>query len=149
TLLLKTEFAGDVKVKWDAIDSLSASDPLHLTLKDGGTIVGTVTTSDGSFAVTTKDSGEIRAAKEDVKLVRNDAEQKTHDAEVYRQEHPKFVDHWSGLLDTGLSVTSGNSSTLNYTLSSKMARVTQRDKLSMYATAVYGKNNAVSPTETI
>jgi len=52
------------------------------------------------------------------------------------------------LLDTGLSVTSGNSATVNYTLSSKLSRVTTRDKISMYATAVYGKNNAVSPTET-
>jgi len=43
TLLVKTEFAGDVTVKWDAITSIVSSQPLHLTLKDGQTFVGTVT----------------------------------------------------------------------------------------------------------
>ena len=148
TLLIKTEFAGDVTVKWDAITSIAAEEPLHITLKDGQTIAGTVTTSDGALDVTTKTAGEAKTSKENVAIVRNDAEQVAHDAEVYRQEHPKFADYWSGLVDTGLSLTDGNSSTINYTLTAKAVRVTKRDKISMYATAVYGKNNAVSPTET-
>jgi len=148
TLLIKTEFAGDVTVKWDAITSIVAEEPLHITLKDGRTIVGTVATTDGALDVATKTAGEVKTPKENVAIVRNDAEQAAHDAEVYRQEHPKFVDYWRGLLDTGLSLTDGNSSTLNYTLTAKTARVTKRDKISMNATAVYGKNNAVSPSET-
>lgn len=149
TLLIKTDFAGDVKVKWDAIASIAASETLHITLKNGQTMEGTVTANEGALRVTGKNAEEATAKKEEVAIVRNDAEQKALNDEVYRQMHPKFVDRWSGLVDTGLSVTSGNSSTINYTLSSKMARVTAKDKLSMYATAVYGKNNAVSPTETI
>ena len=149
TLLIKTELAGDVSVKWDAITSIVSSQPLHLELKDGQTIVGTVTTADGSFDVTTKTTGEVKAAKENVTYVRNDAEQAAHDAEVYRLQHPKLTDFWSGLLDTGLSVTSGNSSTLNFTLAAKAARVTSRDKISVYTTAVYGKNNATDPSDTI
>ena len=148
TLLIKTEFTGDVKVKWDAVASIATTEPLHITLKDGQTIVGTVTTTDGTLEVTTKTAEEVRAAKANVTYVRNDAEQTAHDAEVYRKQHPKFADFWSGLLDTGLNLTSGNSSTVNYTLTAKTARVTEKNKISMYATAVYGKNNAVSPTET-
>jgi small nuclear ribonucleoprotein (snRNP)-like protein len=149
TILIKTEFVGDVTVKWDAVTSLEATQPLHLTLKDGRTVVGTVTTAEGALDVTTKAEGEVKVPKESVAIIRNDAEQTAHDAEVYRKEHPKFVDFWSGLLDTGLSLTSGNSSTINYTLTAKSARVTEKNRISMYATAVYGKNNAVSPTETI
>ena len=149
TLLIKTEFAGDVTVKWEAITSIVAENSLHITLKDGQTIVGTVTTTEGALDVTTKTAGEVKAPKENVAIIRNDSEQAAHDAEVYRQQHPRFVDYWSGLLDTGLSLTDGNSSAINYTLTAKTARVTPRDKLSMYATAVYGKNNAVSPSETI
>jgi len=148
TLLIKTEFAGNVTVKWDAITSIVAEEPLHITLKDGQTIAGTVATTDSALDVTTKTAGEVKTPKENVTIVRNDAEQAAHDAEVYRQQHPKFADYWSGLLDTGLSLTDGNSSTLNYTLTAKTAPFTKRDKISMYATAVYGKNNAVSPTET-
>src|SRR5215475_9507106 len=149
-LLIKTELAGDVNVKWDAITSIVSAQPLHLALKDGQTIVGTVATEpNGTFDVATKMTGEVKAAKENVTFVRNDAEQAAHDAEVYRLQHPKLTDFWSGIFDTGLSVTNGNSSTLNFTLSGKAARVTSRDKISMYTTAVYGKNNAVSPSETI
>jgi hypothetical protein len=105
--------------------------------------------ADDTFDVTTKTSGEVKAAKDVVTSVRNDAEQSAADAAVYRQMHPKLADVWSGLLDTGLSVTSGNSSTINYTLAAKAARVTNRDKISVYANAVYGKNNAVDPSQTI
>ncbi len=149
TLLIKTELAGDVSVKWDAITGIVSTQPLHLALKDGQTIVGTVTTADGAFDVTTKTTGEVKAAKESVTYVRNDAEQTAHDSEVYRLQHPKLTDFWSGIVDTGLSVTSGNSSTINYTLAAKAARLTTRDKISAYATAVYGKNNAVDPSQTI
>ena len=51
TLLIKTELAGDVSVKWDSITSIVSSQPLHLALKDGQTIVGAVTTADGTFDV--------------------------------------------------------------------------------------------------
>ena len=150
TLLIKTDLAGDVSVKWEAITSIVSTQSLHLALKDGQTIVGTVATEpSGTFDVATKTTGEIKAAKETVTYVRNDAEQKAHDDEVYRLQHPKLTDFWSGQLDTGLSVTSGNSSTINYTLAAKAARVTSKDKISLYTTAVYGKNNAVNPSETI
>lgn len=150
TLLVKTELAGDVGVKWDAITSIVSTQPLHLALKDGRTIVGTVQTeTSGTFTVATETTGEVKAAKENVTFVRNDDEQSAHDAEVYRLQHPKLTDFWSGLLDSGLSVTSGNSSTINYTLAAKAVRTTARDKISVYTTAVYGKNNAVDPNETI
>jgi small nuclear ribonucleoprotein (snRNP)-like protein len=147
TLLIKTELAGDVSVKWDAITGIVSTQPLHLTLKDGQTIVGTVATADGTFDVTTKTTGEVKTAKENVTYVRNDAEQMAHDSEVYRLQHPKLTDFWSGILDTGLSVTSGNSSTINYTLAAKAARVTTRDKISVFTTAVYGKNSGVDPSQ--
>jgi len=47
-LLIKTEFAGDVKVKWGAVASIATSEALHITLKNGQTIVGTVTDQVGA-----------------------------------------------------------------------------------------------------
>src|SRR5262249_22120461 len=105
TLLIKTDLAGDVSVKWEAITGIVSTQPLHLTLKDEQTIVGTVTTTDGAFDVATKTTGEVKAIKENVTFVRNDAEQAAHDNAVYRLQHPRLTDFWSGLLDTGLSVT--------------------------------------------
>src|ERR1700722_3883930 len=123
TLLIKTELSGDVNVQWEAVTSIVSSQNLHLGLKDGQVVVGKVTTTDGTFSVTTATTGTVEAPKPAVVAVRNDDEQKAYDAEIDRLRNPRLTDFWSGLLDTGLSTTSGNSSTLNFTLAAKTAPV--------------------------
>jgi putative salt-induced outer membrane protein YdiY len=140
TLLLKTDFAGEINLQWDAVTSIASSQTLHLALEDGQTIVGTVTTADGRFEVATKETGPVTASKDAVASVRNDAEQKAYDDQIDRLRHPHLTDFWSGLLDTGLSLTRGNSESLTYALSGKAARVTDRDKISVYTTAVYANS---------
>ena len=61
TLLLKTDLAGDINLQWDAVTSIVSSQTLHLALKDGQTIVGTVTTTDGKLEVATKETGPVTA----------------------------------------------------------------------------------------
>jgi putative salt-induced outer membrane protein YdiY len=148
TLLLKTDFAGEVTLQWEAVTSIVSSQTLHLALKDGQTIVGPVTTNDGKFEVATKETGPVVASKDAVVNVRNDAEQKAYDDQIDRLRHPHLTDFWSGLLDTGLSVTRGNSESLTYTLSGKAARVTERDKISVYSTAIYSNStvNGINST---
>ena len=148
TLLIKTEFAGDVSVQWDAVTSIVSSQPLHLDLKDGQTVVGTVTSADGKFDVATKTAGEVDTPKDAVVAVRNDDEQRAHEAEVDRLRNPRLTDFWSGLLDTGLSVTRGNSAALSYNLSAKAVRTTTRDKITAYATAVYATDGTTPPERT-
>lgn len=147
-LVIKTEFAGDVAVQWDAVTSIVAGEPLHLELKDGQTVVGTVNTVDGKLDVTTKTTGEVAAPKDTIVAVRNDDEQKVHDAEMDRLRHPRLTDFWSGLLDTGLSLTRGNSATLSYNLAAKAVRATERDKISVYATAIYATDDTTPPDKT-
>jgi len=80
--------------------------------------------------------------------VRNDDEEKSYDAEMDRLRNPHLTDFWSGILDTGLSVTRGNSATLAYNLSAKAARVTTRDKISVFSTAVYASDDTTPPNRT-
>ncbi len=148
TLLLKSEFAGDVTLQWDAVTSIVSSQTLHLALKDGQTIVGTVTTNDGKFEVATKETGPVAASKDAVVVVRNDAEQKAYDDQIERLRHPHLTDFWSGLLDTGLSLTRGNSQSLTFSLSGKAARVTDRDKISVYTTSIYSDSAVNGVTST-
>jgi len=64
-------------------------------------------------------------------------------------QHPHLTDFWSGALDTGLSLTRGNSDSTTFALAGKAARVTDRDKISVYTTAIYTKstvNNVSSVT---
>ena len=110
--MIKSELAGDVNIKWDGIAAITSTQPLHLTLKDGQTVVGIVTTSDSKFMVATKDTGPVSAPRDSVVAVRNDDEQKTYDATVERLRNPSLADLWTGQLDTGLSLTRGNSASL-------------------------------------
>ncbi len=47
TLVLHTDAAGDVTLKFDAIQEIKTDAELHVSLKDGKTAVGPVTTTDG------------------------------------------------------------------------------------------------------
>jgi hypothetical protein len=80
--------------------------------------------------------------------VRNDAEQRAFDIAAEKMAHPKFTYFWSGLLDTGLALTRGNSSTASYTLSAKGVRETPRDKLTLYTTYVYASDSTTDPSRT-
>jgi hypothetical protein len=148
TLLMKTEFAGDVTITWDAITAIESSQDLHLTLKDGQHISGKVSTTDGKFVVAGAAATVAPADKDSIVAVRNDVEQKSFDTETEKMAHPKFNYFWSGMLDTGLALTSGNSSTLSYTLATTAVRETPRDKLTVYSTYVYANDNSTPPTRT-
>lgn len=149
TLVLKTEAAGEVTFQWAAIDAITSSAPLHVGLAGGQMVVGPVVTKDGQLQVSTTTAGVVTAAKDSVQVIRSDSEEATYDAAMERLQHPHLGDFWSGTLDTGLSLTRGNSSTLAYTLAGRAVRATDRDKITVYTTAVYGKNNTTSPSEVI
>jgi len=148
TLFIKTEFAGGVNVQWDAVSGMVSSQPLHLGLKDGQTIVGTVTAANNKLDVATKETGSVTASKDAVTAVRNDAEQKVDDEQIERLRHPHLLDFWSGMLDTGLSLTRGNSELLTCALAGKGVRTTERDKITVYSNAIYAKTrvNGVNST---
>src|SRR5437016_9696991 len=74
TLLLHTDYAGDVTLKWDAVGTIQSSEALHLELQNGKTAVGAVTGSDDKLQIATS-AGTVEAAKSDVKNLRNEAEE--------------------------------------------------------------------------
>jgi putative salt-induced outer membrane protein YdiY len=150
TLLLKSEFAGDVSIQWDAITDIESSDNINITLKDGIRLSGKVTTRDGKFVIVGAPAAATPsvAAKEAIVAVRNDSEQHAFDAETEKMAHPRFYYFWSGVLDTGLALTRGNSETANFTLAAKAVRETPRDKLTVYGDYIFANNSSVPPAVT-
>jgi hypothetical protein len=149
TLVLKTEAAGDVTFQWSTIDTITSTQPLHVGLAGGQMVVGPVATKDGQIQVTTRTAGVVTASKDSVQVIRSDSDQAAYDASMERLQHPHLGDFWSGTLDTGLSLTRGNSAILSYTLAGRAVRQTDRDKITVYTTAVYGKNDTTSPSQVI
>src|SRR6185295_9369954 len=72
-LTMKSEFAGEVTVPWEAVTGLSSSGPLHVELNDGQRVVGVVSlpTDASTLAITTKEPGAVNASRESVKSIRS------------------------------------------------------------------------------
>ena len=140
-LTLKSQFAGEVKIQWDAVQEITTGEPVYVTGKDGQVLVGPVKTEDGKFDVKTANSGQVSVAKDVVQSVRSKEQQAAYDAEIERIRHPKLLDFWGGVVDTGLAEASGNTKTLTFNLSAKAARTTSRDKISAYALSLFSRNS--------
>jgi putative salt-induced outer membrane protein YdiY len=142
-LVLHTDAAGDVTIQFDAITQITTTEELHVSLKDGKTAVGPVTTTDGKIEIATKSGGTVEASKDDVKQIRNDAEQLAFDKTL----HPGLRHGWNGGVNVGFSVARGNSETENLALAFNAVHPTLNDKITMYATTLYTKNDLASPSD--
>jgi putative salt-induced outer membrane protein YdiY len=142
TLTLHTDAAGDVTLKFDAIQDIKTETELHVGLKGGKTAVGPVSTTEGKLEVATKTSGTVEVAREDVTVIRNDAEQQAYDKSL----HPGLMHGWNGGINVGFSVARGNSETENLALAFNAIHPTLNDKITLYATSINTTNNLASPS---
>ena len=135
SLNLKTDAAGTLAIKWDAVQAVSSDQPLYFTSKAGQVVVGTVSTTDGKFQVATESGGTVALNKDDIKNIRSESEQKAYGA-------------WGGFLDAGLSLSRGNSETTNLTVGATATRTTEKDKASGFLNSIYSrsKTNGVDLT---
>jgi putative salt-induced outer membrane protein len=142
TLVLHTEAAGDLTIKFDAIQQITTDEELHVGLKNGKTAVGPVTASDGKLEVATKSAGTVEASTADVSVIRNDAEQSAYDKSL----HPGLMQGWNGGVNIGFSVARGNSELENLSLAFIAAHPTLNDKISLYANTLDTTNNLTTPS---
>jgi putative salt-induced outer membrane protein len=115
-----------------------------VALKNGQTVVGPITTSDGNLEVAGKSGAPVEAPKDSVVAIRNDADQLAYEKAL----HPNLLQGWNGGANVGFSLTRGNSQTENLSLAFTAARATKNDKISLYTNAVYGTNQLATPSTT-
>ncbi len=134
SLIIKTDYAGELTVKWSAIKTVSSDQPLYVIGKDGRVVVGKVTTTDDKIAVASS-SGEVTLAHDSIKTIRSESEQHEYGA-------------WGGYLDSGLSLSRGNSDTTNFTLGANAVRATEKSKTTIFATSLYSKSDVLGLSTT-
>jgi len=135
-LVIKTEYAGDVTVKFDAIQGITTDGDLHVEL-GGKTAVGPVTTSGDNVVVATKTTGPIEAPRSSITILRSPAEQAAYEKLL----HPGWGEGWTGGINVGFALTRGNSQTKNLNLAFMATRKGFRDKLGLYANSIYATND--------
>ena len=148
TLVIKTEYADAVTIKWDFVQQIESSQPLYVGTKGGQVIVGPVTTSDSKLAVATKESGSVAVAKADVTSLRDADEQKKAEAALDRLQHPRLGDLWAGTLDTGVGLVRGNSDSTTFTFGLNTVRAAPRDKITLYTVSAFSRSAVNGVTST-
>ena len=103
SLVIKTEFAGEVTVDWTAITNVQSTQDMTVGLKDGKTVVGPVTTNGDNVVITTKTTGPVEAPKATVTVMRNPAEETAYQ----KSQHPGFLEGWNGGLNCGIRPHTG------------------------------------------
>jgi len=58
-MMIKTEYASEVTVDWQAVQDFKSDQPLHVGLKNGESVVGPVTANSGKVEVSTKTAGNV------------------------------------------------------------------------------------------
>lgn len=144
-LVIKTDYAGEVTVKFDAIQSLTSTGDLNVTL-GGKTVVGPVTTSGDDVVVATKTAGPVEAPKASITLVRSPGEQAAYE----RTLHPGLLEGWAAGANLGFALTAGNSETKNLNIGFNGTRTGLHDKLILYETSIYATTSklALAPIST-
>jgi putative salt-induced outer membrane protein YdiY len=142
TLVIKTEFAGDVTVQWPAISDINSSQPLHVALKSGQTLVGAVKTTDGSLDVTPTNAQPVPVTKDAVVSLRSQSEEVAYE----RSFHPGLMQGWLGGANVGFALTGGNSETENLAIAFNADRKTLKDHIGLYENSVFAKDNAPGAT---
>jgi putative salt-induced outer membrane protein YdiY len=137
-LVIKTDYAGDVTLKFDAIQSITSAG--DLTVGQGSkTVVGAVTTSGDDLVVATKAAGSVEVPKSSVTLLRSPAEEAAYEKSL----HPGMLEGWKGGLNLGFAVTAGNSETKNLNVAFNAVRTGLHDKLTLYTNSIYAVNDKV------
>jgi len=142
TLVLHTDFAGDVTLQFAAITQITSDKELHVTTSDKKTVVGPVTTSDGKIEVATKSGTAVEVPPANVVLIRNDAEQAAYD----KMLHPGLTHGWNGGVNVGFSLARGNSETENLALAVNAVHPTLNDKITIYLSSIDTQNQLATPS---
>jgi putative salt-induced outer membrane protein YdiY len=139
TLVLKTDYAGDLTIKFDDIQSMTSTGDLNVTA-GGKTAVGPVTTTADKLVVATKTGGSVEAPIASVTILRSPAEE----AAYQKSLHPGFGEGWAGGANLGFALTAGNSETKNLNIGLNATRTGFHDKLTLYENSIYASASKVN-----
>jgi putative salt-induced outer membrane protein YdiY len=138
TLVIKTEFAGEVTVQWPAVREVNSTQPLHVGLPGGQTVVGAIRTADGKVEVEHEGRPSTTVPKDAVSYLRSDVEELAYEKTL----HPGIMQGWAGGVNTSFALTRGNSATKTLALAFTAERKTLSDHIASYANTVFAANDA-------
>lgn len=146
-ITIRTDSAGTIEIEWAAVAAIEADKKLYVELADGSRVAGTVTTTDSGLRVT-GDAGARIIARDQVAAIRNEEQETDYQAQLVEQEDDSIFSRWTGSADVGFSLTAGNAKTRSLTFGTKGERVSEDDKISLYAKGIQASNSTTGTSVT-
>lgn len=138
-ITFKTDYAGEIKVKWSAVKETTTEKPLYVVRNNKTTVSGTVTTEDSSVTVHTATAGEVNVPLSDVAIIRSPKEQEVYESSL----HPGPLQGWAGGGSFGFALARGNSDTTNLAVGFNADRKTLSDEIKSYFSSIYSTSGGV------
>lgn len=133
---LKTDYAGEIKIKWDAVTQVMTDKPLYVITPDKKTVSGTVTTEGTNLVVHTANGAVVQVPMAQVTTVRSGDAETAYEKSL----HPSLIEGWKGGVNVGFGLARGNSDTTNLTSGFTADRKTLNDEITLYETSLYSSN---------
>jgi putative salt-induced outer membrane protein YdiY len=134
---LKTDFAGEIKIQWAAVQELKTDKPIYVVTPDKKTVSGTVSTDGSNLIVHTANNGAVPVPLAQVTVVRSSDMETAYEKSL----HPSLLEAWKGGASLGFAIARGNSETTNLTTGFNADRKTLHDELTFYEASLYSDNN--------
>lgn len=132
-ITLKTDAAGEIKIKWSAVQALSSDKPLYVATRAKQTISGTITLQGTDLIVHTSTAGDVTIPIDQLTVARNESEQEAYEKSL----HPSLLNDWAGRVDIGFALARGNSNTTNLNTALTADRQTVSDEIRVAVSSVY------------
>jgi putative salt-induced outer membrane protein len=134
---LKTDFAGEIKIQWSAVQELKTDKPIYVVTPDKKTVSGTVTTDGTNLVIHTANTGTVQVPLAQVTIVRSFDVETAYEKSL----HPSLLEAWKGGASLGFAIARGNSETTNLTTGFNADRKTLHDELTFYEASLYSTND--------
>ena len=131
SLTFKSDVFGEVKMPWSKVQALTTDEPVYVVLPDNRTVLGTVMTEEERLRVAAAEA-QAEIPFSELQAIRNAEQQRVYE----RFLHPGWTQLWAGTGTLGFAGTRGNADALTFTVGLNAARVTRRDKTSIYFNSI-------------
>jgi putative salt-induced outer membrane protein YdiY len=139
-ITFKTDYIGEVKVKWSDVKQATTDKPLFVLAKNQNPLNGTVTEENSNMVVHTAAAGEVTVPLADVTVIRSPQEQAAYEKSL----HPGPLSNWSGGANLGFALARGNSNTTNLALGLNADRKTRSDEIKAYVSSIYSTTGVIA-----
>src|SRR6202522_2319569 len=134
---LKTDFAGEIKIQWYAVQELKTDKPVYVVTPDKQTVSGTVSTDGTNLVIQTANNATVQVPLAQVTVVRSFDVETAYEKSL----HPSLIEGWKGGVNLGFAVARGNSETTNLTTGFNADRKTLNDEVTFYESSLYSTND--------